>query len=80
MWTNTSGWPLPSSMKPKPLAELKNFTVPVFMTISFQSLTEDCFVAQGARQTVQVDFERKIAEGAVFARDKVRQARSILGT
>jgi hypothetical protein len=24
-------------MKPKPLFELKNFTVPVFMTISFQS-------------------------------------------
>jgi len=28
-------------MKPKPLAELKNFTVPVFMTISFQSSIEN---------------------------------------
>src|SRR5262245_26114351 len=29
MWTNTSGPPLVGWMKPKPLCELKNFTIPV---------------------------------------------------
>jgi hypothetical protein len=45
------------AMKPKPLVELKNFTVPVFITISFQSVIDDHLHAK-MRQTVQIDFER----------------------
>src|SRR3954469_2539555 len=65
MWTNTSGCPLPCSMKPKPLVELKNFTVPVGIEISLQIGT-DCHRLDG-QTPLSLKLEGSLSDAA--ARD-----------
>src|SRR5882762_2450377 len=79
-WTNTSLAPPSGEMKPKPLAELKNFTVPMVIDCSFKSsgsVHASCGNGRGNKNIRSVEVFRFVRRAVAGQKD--RSASSDLG-
>src|SRR5689334_6306443 len=58
-WTNASFWPSSGWMKPKPLVELKNFTVPLVIGHSFDQCSTEANPPTDARISARAACPRR---------------------